>query len=297
MLCDFSNCELKMSEPRVSYRETVIDESPTPCLAKSANRHNRLFMTAEPLSEEVVDAIEKGDIVAGDDIKKLSKSLVDLGWNPNDSKKIFCFGPEQTGPNIFVDQSIGVQNINEIKDSLDASFQWVTQEGPLMEENMRGVRWNLNDAKLIADTIHRGGGQIIPASKRALYGSYLTASPRLEEPIYLVDISTPQETIGAIYNCLSMRRGMVFDQEYIEGSPLVSVKGYLPVGESFGFAKELRAETSGKAFPQCSFDHWEIMKWDPAEEDSITNKIVKKVRTLRGLKPDLPKADSFCDKL
>lgn len=166
-----------------------------------------------------------------------------------------------------------------------------------MEENMRGVRWNLNDAKLIVDSIHRGGGQIIPAAKKALYGSYLSAAPRLQEPVYLVEISAPSESIGAIYNCLSMRRGVVLDQEFIEGSPLISVKGYLPVGESFGFAKELRAETSGKAFPQCAFDHWELMKWDPTEEDSVTNKIVKKVRSLRGLKPDLPKADFFIDKL
>lgn len=108
MLCDFSNCEIVMSEPRVTYRETVIEESPVPCLAKSANKHNRLFMTAEPLEVEVVEAIEKGEIVAGEDVKILSKSLVDLGWNPNDSKKVFCFGPEQTGPNLFVDQTVSV---------------------------------------------------------------------------------------------------------------------------------------------------------------------------------------------
>lgn len=36
---------------------------------------------------------------------------------------------------------------------------------------MRGVRFNLTDAKLIADAIHRGAGQMIPASRRVFYAS------------------------------------------------------------------------------------------------------------------------------
>ena len=40
---------------------------------------------------------------------------------------------------------------------------------------------------------------------------------------------------------------------------MFTVKAYLPVMESFGFNGELRAATSGQAFPQCVFDHWELM--------------------------------------
>ena len=41
---------------------------------------------------------------------------------------------------------------------------------------------------LHADAIHRGGGQIIPTARRALYAAMLAASPRLQEPVYLVSI-------------------------------------------------------------------------------------------------------------
>ena len=58
----------------------------------------------------------------------------------------------------------------------------------MCEENMRGVRFNIHDVTLHADAIHRGGGQIIPTTRRVLYASVLTASPRLMEPIYLVEI-------------------------------------------------------------------------------------------------------------
>jgi elongation factor 2 len=40
---------------------------------------------------------------------------------------------------------------------------------------------------------------------------------------------------------------------------MFTVKAYLPVNESFGFNSDLRSQTAGQAFPQCVFDHWEIM--------------------------------------
>ena len=43
------------------------------------------------------------------------------------------------------------------------------------------------------------------------------------------------------------------------GTPIFNLKAYLPVIESFGFTSTLRAATSGQAFPQAVFDHWEVM--------------------------------------
>ncbi len=40
---------------------------------------------------------------------------------------------------------------------------------------------------------------------------------------------------------------------------MFTVKAYLPVMESFGFTEALRSATQGQAFPQCVFDHWELM--------------------------------------
>ncbi|KAL1789926.1 elongation factor 2, partial [Sigmodon hispidus] len=81
----------------------------------------------------------------------------------------------------------GVQYLNEIKDSVVAGFQWATKEGGLCEENMCGVCFDVHDVTLNADTIHQGGGQIIPTACHCLYANVLTAQPRLMEPMYLVD--------------------------------------------------------------------------------------------------------------
>ena len=43
----------------MSYRETVTEESNVMCLAKSRNKHNRVFMKATPLSNEVTEAIDQ----------------------------------------------------------------------------------------------------------------------------------------------------------------------------------------------------------------------------------------------
>lgn len=53
---------------------------------------------------------------------------------------------------------------------------------------MRAIRFDIHDVTLHTDAIHRGGGQIIPTARRALYACELTAEPRLMEPVYLVEI-------------------------------------------------------------------------------------------------------------
>ena len=53
---------------------------------------------------------------------------------------------------------------------------------------MRGVRFDLIDAFIHPDPMHRGAGQIIPATYRSIYSSVLTAKPQLMEPVYCVEI-------------------------------------------------------------------------------------------------------------
>jgi len=69
----------------------------------------------------------------------------------------------------------------------------------MCNENMRGVKVCLTDAKLIADAIHRGGGQMIPAARRVCYASQLTAKPRLQEPIFLCEIQSDSSVVSGIY--------------------------------------------------------------------------------------------------
>uniref|UniRef100_A0A673KT49 Elongation factor 2-like n=1 Tax=Sinocyclocheilus rhinocerous TaxID=307959 RepID=A0A673KT49_9TELE len=295
---DHACIPLKKSDPVVSYRETVSEESDQVCLSKSPNKHNRLYMKARPLPDGLAEDIDKGDVTARQELKQRARYLAEkYEWEVAEARKIWCFGPDGTGPNILVDITKGVQYLNEIKDSVVAGFQWATKEGALCEENMRAVRFDIHDVTLHADAIHRGGGQIIPTARRVLYASVLTAQPRLMEPIYLVEIQCPEQVVGGIYGVLNRKRGHVFEESQVAGTPIFVVKAYLPVNESFGFTADLRSNTGGQAFPQCIFDHWQILPGDPYDVNSKPSQIVAETRKRKGLKEGIPALDNFLDKL
>lgn len=218
-------------------------------------------------------------------------------FDVTEARKIWCFGPEGTGPNLLMDVSKGVQYLNEIKDSVVAGFQWASKEGVLCDENMRACRFNIHDVTLHADAIHRGGGQIIPTARRCLYACMLTAAPRLMEPVYLVEIQCPESAVGGIYGVITRRRGHVFEEGLVPGTPLFLIKAYLPVNESFGFTADLRSNTGGKAFPQCIFDHWQIMGSDPMDPTTKAADIILKARKRKGLKENIESLEKYYDKL
>jgi len=256
-------------------------------------------MVAQPITEEVAGDIESGKIGPRDDIKARARILADEhGWDVTDARKIWCFGPDTNGANLLVDQTKAVQYLNEIKDSVVSGFQWATKEGPVAEEPMRNIRFNIMDVTLHADAIHRGGGQIIPTARRVLLASTLLAEPGLLEPVFLVEIQVPEQAMGGIYGVLTRRRGHVFEEAQRPGTPLFNVKAYLPVAESFGFNADLRAATGGQAFPQLVFDHWQILPGGSAlDPTSVVGKVVETMRKRKGLKEAVPGYENFYDKL
>lgn len=257
-------------------------------------------MKAVPMPDGLADDIENGKVSPRDDPKARKTFLCDnYSFDATDAMKIWTFGPESTGANILVDITKGVQYLNEIKDSCVAGFQWATKEGVLCEENMRAVRFNLHDVTLHADAIHRGGGQIIPTTRRVLYAAALTAQPRIQEPVYLCEIQCPEAAVGGIYGVLNRRRGVVFEEQQVIGTPMFVVKAHLPVNESFGFTADLRSNTGGQAFPQCVFDHWQEMPGNPMEvlQNSKPYNIVMETRKRKGLKEGLPDLANYLDKL
>mmetsp|Transcript_19174 Transcript_19174/g.25254 ORF Transcript_19174/g.25254 Transcript_19174/m.25254 type:complete len:547 (-) Transcript_19174:311-1951(-) len=295
---DFMGTEVKISDPVVSYRETVQGDSSQTCLSKSPNKHNRLYVTAHVLEKEVCDDIETNKVGPRDDPKLRARFLADNhGWDVTEARKIWAFGPDGTGCNFFLDATKGVNYLNEIKESVVGGFNWASQAGPMADEQLRGVTFKLLDVVLHADAIHRGMGQIMPTSRRVCFASLLTATPALLEPVYLCEIQTPQDAMGGCYGCLTRRRGIVFSEEQRPGTPMMNLKAYLPVMESFGFTADLRSQTGGKAFPQCVFDHWQEMGGNPLEEDSKAKGVIDAIRARKGLPEGIPPLDRFLDRL
>lgn len=296
---------ITVSDPVVSFAETVggrtgEDESfPSTCVSKSPNKHNRLYMYAEPLNLELCKLIEDGDIKGTDDVKLRARRMADeFSWDVNEARKIWTFGcPPDAKANILVDVSRGVQFLHEIKDHCVSGFMNATGGGCIADEVMRGVRYNIEDVVLHADTIHRGAGQIMPAARRVFYACQIASSPKLMEPMYLVDITVPQTAHSGVYSTLNQRRGEISKIEDRIGTPLTQIQAYLPVMESFGFTETLRKNTGGQAFPQMKFSHWSMVNGDPYEEGSSANKIVMDIRERKGMKMELPAFNDYYDKI
>merc|ERR1719376_307016 len=74
---DHAGIPLKKSDPVVSYRETVTEESDRMCLSKSPNKHNRLFVKAVPMPDGLAEDIDDGKVNPRDDFKIRGRYLAD----------------------------------------------------------------------------------------------------------------------------------------------------------------------------------------------------------------------------
>lgn len=135
------------------------------CLSKSPNKHNRLYMKARPFPDGLAEDIDKGEVSARQELKQRARYLAEkYEWDVAEARKIWCFGPDGTGPNVLTDITKGVQYLNEIKDSVVAGFQWATKEvrGPL------GVQLMM-DQLAVGSQTGQGGPQPIGGSWGHLY--------------------------------------------------------------------------------------------------------------------------------
>merc|ERR1712055_190009 len=97
---DHAGIPLKKSDPVVSYRETVAEESSVVCLSKSPNKHNRLFMKAKPMPDGLAEDIDKGEVTPRGEFKTRARYLQEkYDYDVTEARKIWCFGPDGTGPN------------------------------------------------------------------------------------------------------------------------------------------------------------------------------------------------------
>jgi len=93
------------------------------------------------------------------------------------------------------------------------------------------------------------------AGSMALQDAARKAKPVLLEPVMSVEVVTPEEFLGDVIGDLSRRRGKVQGQEP-RGNAL-AVHAFVPLGEMFGYATDLRSSTQGRASYTMQFERYE----------------------------------------
>ena len=271
--------DIVVSPPIVVYRETVEKASPQ-VMGKSPNKHNKLFMIAEPLPVEIANAITSGDIPEGR-IKKIKPKILEAmtanGIPRDEAKRTW----DVYKGNLFVDETRGIVHIGEIQELVVQAFEEAINAGPLAREPATNIKLRLVDAKLHEDSIHRGPGQIIPCMREAVFNSMLTAGDVLFEPKQTIRIDSPVDFLGSISKLVNSRRGQLLETEQ-SGEQLV-VQAKLPVSEMFGFTSSLRSATSGRG---VWFLVDQVFEKIPRE---LQNETVLRIRKRKGLKEEIPR--------
>ncbi len=236
--------EIKTSPPIVVYRETVRGRSPV-SEGVSSNRHNRFYLSIEPLEDSVFRAMSEGKIKmqnVSKFLKEISKQLTEHGMGKDEAKNTV----EIHNNNILLDMTKGVQYLHETIELITEAFGNVMNAGPLAGEPCTGIKVKLIDVKLHDDAIHRGPAQVLPAMSDALKEAMFRAKPTLFEPVQMIRIDVPEELMGSALSQVQNRRGQILDMQTELGAAIVKAK--LPVAEMFGFEAMLKSATGGKGF-------------------------------------------------
>lgn len=276
--------EIVTSQPLINYRETIRGAA-GPIMAKSPNRHNKIFMKVEPLDEKVAEMIRNGTLNEYKDKKEVQKILKEAGWDGDDAKRVMRF---DTRGNVMVDGTKGVQFVQESTDSILSGFDDTMKEGPLTREQVRGCKFTFTHFVPHEDPAHRGLSQLGPASRRACMGAMLLAQPVLLEPTLGIEVRIPQELIGNVAGVISGKRGKVLNME--QKGVVNIVTGEIPASETFDLSEVMRGQTAGKAMWNTHFKAWTPVP------NSILGTIVSDLRKRKGLSPEPPTADEFIDK-
>jgi len=269
------NVDIVTSEPIVVYRETVTTKA-GPVEGKSPNRHNRFYIEVEPLDQAIVDAIQNGDVSMNMNQIERRDVLVGLGMDKDEAKNV----KDIYTTNIFIDMTKGIQYLNETMELVLDGLHEALDGGPLADEQVQNLKIRLMDVKLHEDAIHRGPAQVIPAVRAAVKAACLMANDQLLEPVQKIQITVPQEQMGAAISQIQGRRGQLTTTES-EGDQIV-VNGTAPVAELFGFAGDLRSATEGRAMWSTEFAGFQLV---PA---NLVNDVVMSIRKRKGLKEQIP---------
>lgn len=304
--------QIRLSDPSASLAESVSEVSTLKCYSDTANGRVRITMLAEPMEKGLSELIESTGASA---LPSESILMEKFGWDRLSCRSILSVSA--TGGNVLLDDTfneLAPGLLDACRSSLIQGFQWAVREGPLCEEPIRAVKFRLLSLKLLLldekdnemSLSALSPAQLVPATRRCCYAAFLTASPRLLEPIQNLNILAPGECVEVIYGILARRRGHILADTPLAGTPLYTLQALLPLLDSPGFEVDLRSMTAGAAMPHSNFSHWQAIPGDPLDQSipaallepatapALARDCLLKMRRRRGIGEDV-KLDKYFD--
>jgi len=168
----------------------------------------------------------------------------------------------------FVNNVSGGRVPREYIPSVDQGGQEAMEFGVLAGYPMVDVRFTLEDGSYHEVDSSELAFKI--AGLQAFKEAARMAKPVLLEPMFKVEVTTPETFLGTVIGDINSRRGQIQAQEERHGDMVI--EALVPLSEMFGYVGDLRSKTSGQASYSMEFDSY-------AEVPSnIADEIIKKVR-------------------
>ncbi|HAQ03397.1 MAG TPA: elongation factor G, partial [Acidimicrobiaceae bacterium] len=168
----------------------------------------------------------------------------------------------------FVDKVTGGRIPKEYIPAVDAGIQSAMTSGVLAGFQVLGMKVTLNDGK------HHDVDSSEMAFKIAAQAWFREvikqAKPVLLEPIFAVEVVTPEDYMGDVVGDLNSRRGKVGQMEARGNNQVVTAQ--VPLSEMFGYATDLRSRTQGRATYTMQFDSYQ------KTPSSVQEEIVTRIR-------------------
>jgi U5 small nuclear ribonucleoprotein component len=306
----YSDIEIKVSDPMVTFKETILETSSFKCTSSSYNNKNKIGIIAEPMNKEVVHDL-KYEQIQGLNLTqgKTREENLDIfkdylikekNWDKLTTKSIWAFNQ---GSNILIDYTLPMENdtqsLYSIKNEIIQGFDWTCKEGPLVNEPIVNTKFKILSSEINKDPVYKGSSQIIPMVRRACYSSFVTACPRLMEPILIGEVHCTFECIHVMEELLVRRRGHINSQIPMPGAPFYIVRYVLPALDSFGLETDIRTTTAGMAFGLTWFNGFQTMQGDPLDKNIhyfplepstnlvLAREVLIKTRRRKGLNEDI----------
>ena len=162
----------------------------------------------------------------------------------------------------FVNQVVGGRIPAEYIPSVEKGVIQAMEAGPFAGYPVVDMKVTLNDGSYHDVDSSDFAFQI--AGRQGFKQLFMKGNPQLLEPVMSIEITTPDEFMGAVNGTICQRRGRIDSMDERGGMKIV--KGFVPLSEMFGYSNTIRSLTQGRASFSMTFEHYEAVPFSIAEE-------------------------------
>ena len=181
------------------------------------------------------------------------------------------FEPNEPGKGYeFINKVVGGAIPKEYIEPCNQGFQSAMQSGVLAGYNVVDVKVTLYDGSYHEVDSSEMAFKI--AASMCFKEAMKLADPVITEPIMKVTVTTPDDYMGDVIGDINSRRGQIQSMEPVSGAQQITC--FVPLGEMFGYATELRSRTQGRG----------VYSMEPSHFAEVPKSIQEQIIAARGKK-------------